>query len=228
LPMGKWYIAVTSYDASENESEFSDEVSWPIQVFTPEPGEPIPSGSPYTIFWYGSSLVSSFKLSYSVDGGATWKMIKDDLTGTRSYDWDVPTPVKNKRNCLLKVTGFDEGKRKLAADTSDAAFKIEVITLTSPNGGEMMTPGDAVAVAWQTHGNPMDVAKTKVLFTKDGGTTWSTIFADSGNPEGFVWEVPPVNKLRKKCKLRVILKDSHGSTVAADSSDDFFEIRPAQ
>jgi len=47
LPMGKWYIAVTAYDANNNESDFSDEVSWPIQVFSPAPEEVIYSGSSY-------------------------------------------------------------------------------------------------------------------------------------------------------------------------------------
>ena len=94
LPVGKWYIALTAYDASDNESDFSDEVSWPIQVFTPEPGEAIPSGAPYTISWYGASLVSSFKLSYSVDGGATWISIPDQVTGCEELRLGRSHPYK--------------------------------------------------------------------------------------------------------------------------------------
>jgi hypothetical protein len=225
LPIGKWYIAITAYDASYNESSFSDEVSWPIQVFTPAPGEAISSGSSYPITWYGSSLISSFKLSYSVDGGATWSMIRDDVTGT-SYDWDVPTPLRNKRNCLLRVTGFDGVRNRLASDSPDGPFTIEVVKLLSPKGGEILTSGDYPAVTWQTYTTKRNVASTEVLLTRDGGTTWTTVHTESGNPEGFNWDVPVVKKSRNQCKLKVVLKDADGKTVGTDASDGYFTIRP--
>ena len=227
LPMEKWYIALTAYDASGNESDFSVEVSWPIQVFEPAPREVIDSGSPYVISWYASSAVFSFDLYYSMDSGVTWALIDDRVTGTRSYNWGVPTPGGNRKNCLLKVVGFDEAGNKLASDIPNAPFKIEVVKLVSPNGGEDLTSGDSLWVTWQTNSTKESVDSTRVLLSKDGGATWTTIFEADGNPGGFSW-VPDVKKSEKQCKLKVILKDSSGKTLGADASDGAFTIRRLQ
>jgi hypothetical protein len=228
LPVKKTYIALTAYDDSGNESSFSNEVSWPIQVFAPAEEEEIFSGSSYTVAWYGAADVFSFNLSYATDGGASWIAIDDQITGTRSYNWAVPTPASNKKKCLLRVVGFDSTGKRLASDSSNEPFTIEVARLVSPEGGETLTSGDYVTVSWQTHSTRNDVARTQVLLTRDGGTTWSTEYTVEGNPGGFGWEVPAVQKLKKQCKLRVVLKDIHGKTVGGDASDGYFTIQPSQ
>jgi hypothetical protein len=228
LPGKKSYIALTAYDAYGNESGFSNEVSWPIQVFAPAEEEIIFSGSSYTIAWYGAADVSSFDLYYSTDAGVAWVLIDDQVTGTRSYNWVVPTPTKNKKDCLLKVVGFDSTGDRVASDNSNRPFVIEVARLVSPNGGETLTSGDYVTVTWQTHSTRNDVARTQILLTRDGGTTWSTEYAVEGNPGSFDWYVPVVQKLKKQCKLRVVLKDSHGKTVGGDTSNGYFSIQPSQ
>jgi hypothetical protein len=226
LPMGKWYIALTAYDAYGNESDFSDEVSWPIQVFSPAPGEVVDSGSSYLTEWYASSSLSSFNLYYSMNGGASWTLIEEQLTGTRSANWGVPTPRSNKKNCLIKVVGFDTAGNKLASDIPNAPFAIEVVELLSPNAGEVLTSGDSAWVTWQTHSTQSIVDKTRVLLTKNGGATWATIFEADGDPGGFEFNVPDVMKPKKQCKLKVILKDSYGKTVGTDASNGYFTIRP--
>jgi fibronectin type 3 domain-containing protein len=68
----KYYLAVTSYDIYGNESSPSNEVSWPIQVFSSSGGETITSGSPCLIQWYADSRAEEFELLYSVNKGKSW------------------------------------------------------------------------------------------------------------------------------------------------------------
>jgi hypothetical protein len=72
----------------------------------------------------------------------------------------------------------------------------------------------------------------KLLYTKDGGTTWKVIDNDLlANPGQFVWNVPLVNAPRGKCKIKLILLDSldslGGMHTGSDATDGYFTIQPA-
>jgi len=120
----KYYFAVTSYDIYGNESSPSDEVSWPIQVFSPNGGESIASGSTCPIQWYADSTAEEFQLLYSVNKGRSWHPIAT-LTGSfRSYEWTVPEVVKRKTKCKVKVVLKGAEGVTLGSDVSDAYFRV--------------------------------------------------------------------------------------------------------
>ena len=120
----KYYFAVTVYDIYGNESSLSTEVSWPIQVFSPNGGEIIASGSPCPIQWYADSRAEEFELLYSVNKGKSWHPIAT-LTGSfESYEWTVPEVVKRKTKCKVKVVLKDAGGVTLGSDVSDAYFRV--------------------------------------------------------------------------------------------------------
>jgi len=121
----KYYFVVTSYDIYRNESSPSDEVSWPIQVFSPNGGEIIASGSTCPIQWYADSRAEEFQLLYSVNKGRSWHPIAT-LTGSfRSYEWTVPEVVKRKTKCKVKVVLKDAEGVTLGSDVSDAYFRVD-------------------------------------------------------------------------------------------------------
>jgi len=197
-----------------------------VTLFTPNGGEIISSGSNCSILWGAPSGVAGFKLKYSLDNGNTWQLLAQDLTGN-SYDWHVPTPLKTKNKCLVKVIGYSASGKKLGADRSDLPFTIEVLTVTSPNGGEIMTSGDLYSITWTTNGTKRPVEKVVLNYTKNDGRTWGKITAIEGsNPGTHSWTVPDVGKTKSKCKVKVVLKDAKGNTVASDSSDGYFTIEP--
>jgi len=189
-------------------------------------GEVIPSGSPYTIQWEARPDAVSFKLRYSMDNGTTWKPIDSGITDT-SYDWVVPTPPKDKKKCLVKVIGYDGSDKKVGADKSDSTFTIEVVKVTYPDGGELLTSGDMPTITWTTNGTKKPVAKVVLKYTKNGGRTWKKITAIEGdNPGTHAWTVPDVSKTKSNCKVKVVLKDGKGNTVGSDTSDSYFTIEP--
>ena len=120
----KYYFVVTSYDINGIESSPSNEISWPAQVFSPNGGEIIASGSPYPIQWYADSRAEKFKLLYSVNKGRSWHPIAT-LTGSfENYEWTVPEVVKKKTKCKVKVVLKDAGGVTVGSDVSDAYFTI--------------------------------------------------------------------------------------------------------
>ena len=84
-----------------------------ITITAPSAAQVIPSGQPFTITYDAPAEVSSVKVRYSLDDGVTWLLAAGapgTLPGT--FDWDVPTPVKNSTKALVKVTGFDAARQK--------------------------------------------------------------------------------------------------------------------
>jgi hypothetical protein len=192
-------------------------------LITPNGGEVISSGSTYTVTWSAPPEAVKFKLQYSLNNGSTWKLIAKNLTGT-SYNWTVPCPNNNKVNSLVKVIGFNASGTKVGEDVSDSTFTIEVIKVTSPDGGETLTSGTIHTITWQTNGTIRPVASVKLSYSTNGGSTWKAIKTLTGNPGSYNWTVPNVTS--STCKVKVVLKDSGGVTVGSDMSDGLFTIQP--
>ena len=223
----RYYFAVTAYDTYGNESSPSNEISWPIQVFSPNGGEIIASGDTYPIQWYADSQAVKFRLLYSMNEGESWIDInqEDYVTGT-SYNWIVPAPRGNKKACLVRVIGYDDSNKKVGDDRSDDPFRTEVMRLTTPNGGEQIASTYPYTINWETNETVRPVDEVSLFFTKDGGSTWSPIDTLTGNPESYEWTVPTVTKRKTKCKVKVVLKDAEGVTLGSDVSDAYFSVNP--
>jgi hypothetical protein len=129
------------------------------------------------------------------------------------YDWTVPTPIKNKMKCLVKVIRYDDSDKKVGADKSDSTFTIDVVKVTSPDGGETLTGGGLHTITWQTNVTKKPVEKVVLSYTKNGGRKWKKIETIVGsNPGTYAWTVPVVTKIKSKCKVKVVLKDAKGNT----------------
>ena len=162
-----------------------------------------------------------------MDHGKTWSVIGKKLTGTR-HDWTVPSPTGNKKKCLIQVTGYDAKNKKVASDTSDTPFAIEVVKLTSPNGPEPLTSGDTQEITWEVNGTSKTVEAIDLFYTKSGGKSWIPIQTVEGPERSFDWPVPdPGDKPKPKCKVKVVLKDEQGKPLGNDLSDYWFAIEPS-
>jgi photosystem II stability/assembly factor-like uncharacterized protein len=206
-------------------------------------GEPLHAGNPFTIEWRGCSDAVTFDLMVSFNNGATWYYIDDKstpgviegkgVTGT-SFTTKVPSPgTGNSKTCFIKVIAYNEAGKKIGSDTSDKPFTIEVVKLTSPNGGDPpLKQNDTVDIKWTAYETSQPITKVQLFYTKDAGVTWNSIPGPSGTsyPPGDYtqsWTVPWVGTAPKtKCKVKVVLKDVKGVIRGSDVSDNFFTIEP--
>jgi uncharacterized delta-60 repeat protein len=187
------------------------------------------SGSTYTIKWGAPQSITTFNLKYSLDKGSTWKKIANGLTGTE-YLWKVPTPSNNKAKSLVKVIGYNASGTKIGADKSDRPFSIEVVRLTSPNGGLLYVARERILIAWTTNGTKKPFTKVNLYFTSYG-VNWVPIFSLDGNPGSVYW-TPPSNRFPShgpcpclyRCKIKIVLYDKDGNIVGTDKTDGSFGI----
>ena len=95
-------------------------------MYAPIAGEVLRSGLPYPIEWEingTKSPVTTQKLYYSMDGGATWSLITTLDDSFRSYDW-LPLAQTTKTKCKVKVAITDT-KGVTSSDISDGYFTIQ-------------------------------------------------------------------------------------------------------
>ena len=125
-----------------------------------------------------------------------------------------------------------QGQKKIGSDTSDKPFSIEVVRLTSPNGGPpSLKQGDNTNITWTVNETTQPITKVQLFYTKDGGTTYNSIITLSGayppGDDSQSWTIPQVGTTPKtKCKVKVVLKDAEGVIRGSDVSDSFFTIEP--
>ncbi len=197
-----------------------------LTLLSPNGGETIPSGSIYRVKWGAPSDAENFKVQYSGNNGNTWKDINPSTT-EKGFDWKVPKPLTNKEKCLIRVIGYDSSNSKIGSDKSVVPFSIEVLRLTSPTGGEVLTSKMTHAINWKTHDTKKEVAKVRLYFSKNDGATWKSVGKTTGDPGTFPWEVTTVKKPNTQCKVKVQLQDKDGNILGEVENKEFFTIQPA-
>jgi hypothetical protein len=199
-----------------------------VTLLSPNGKEAIPSGSTRTIRWGAPSEATQFKLAYSRDNGKSWRQIHEEpfVEGT-SYDWQVPAPMKNEKNCLIRVCGFNESNERVGCDRSENAFTVEVVRLISPNGEEAWDSGSDQTIRWTTHETKAPVARVNVYLSKNGGKSWKLIGSEPNDPQSHAWTLPDLEKSKDRCKVKVQLRDADRRVVGEDVSDGLFTINAA-
>jgi hypothetical protein len=172
---------------------------------------------------------------YSLDGGATWLLIKKGITGN-TFSWIVPTPGQNRKSALLQVTAFNKAGANIGTDVSNAAFTIETVTVTVPAAGDTLISGNIAfpsTITWVSNATPGLVKEVVLEYSKDNGVTWkpvtildnsSGIYDAGGSFTQWQIKAVPVNK--PDSFVRVTLKDAAGNIVARDKSGKFTIAAP--
>lgn len=225
-------IATNLVDGDTNGARDIFVIYPPSVLLSPNGGEFIPSGSVHTITWQAVPIADTFKLKYSLDGGMSWNSIPGakGIKGT-SFDWTVPELSKNNSKCLVQLIAYDANGVKLGAETSDAPFTIGAVNLTAPSDpGISLTSGGLYDITWTTY-TKAPVETVKLFYTLDdtaASVIWKSIQTFSGgvNPGIHSWTIPMIPKSKSRCRVKVVLKDSSGKTVGADTSDNTFTIMP--
>lgn len=171
------------------------------------------------------SVLTHVNLSYSLDQGLTWTDIALNEPNDGNYLWTTPAVAADVDTCLVKV---ENPARTYDYDVSDSLFTIRnggggpggTLTVTFPNGGEVLPPGIQVPVAWTS----VNVTGTVDLFySLDGGSTWVPIAAGVANAATawHLWTLPTPVASEPDCLVKV--QDSLSGTVV-DQSNAVFTI----
>jgi len=201
----------------------SDVLPVSVTLTSPNGGDLLESGGTFDITWNPPYNAGDYDLYYSLNGGDTWNLIEQYVTGT-NYLWNVPILPSNKPKCLIGIADFYSNKW-MSEDISNARFSIEVVGLTSPNGGESVPSGGSWEITWTTNGTKNDVASVKLYYTMDNGLTWKPIITLTENTGSYSWQtVPTVARDKTKCRVKVVLKDGLEKVVGSDTSDSTFTI----
>jgi hypothetical protein len=192
------------------------------------------AGSTNEVSWTAVSGESGFKLKYSLNGGRTFAVARDPsgrklakLTGTTAV-WRVPKVRGTRRNCVLAVVSYDAAGKRLSVVRTGDVFAVKTVAITSPVAGETLTACENRSVTWECGPTATPVAKVRVSWTADGGTTWTPVADVPGDALGYVWTVPDAADTATSCALRVELRGSRGALLASDESAGEFTIaRPS-
>ncbi|MEM4134499.1 MAG: SBBP repeat-containing protein [Candidatus Micrarchaeia archaeon] len=209
-------------------------VSPTLSVLQPNGGQKWKAGFKYAIKWEAPLDSYKFTLSYSTDNKTTWTNIATVLASNRcssdgtkytcTYGWTIPAQDGRKPQSFVRVRAFNSSNQVIGTDDSDKAFAIEVLKLTSPNGGETLKVGSTHTITWETYALTKTLAKVILQYSTNGGQSWTNIKTFVGsNPGQFNWTVP--NTPSTNCRVRVRLLDSAGAVITSDVSDKAFTIQ---
>ncbi|PNU18799.1 hypothetical protein C2E25_15825 [Geothermobacter hydrogeniphilus] len=208
-------IRVNAKNAAGNfiANDFSDTVFSiinPPQIISPNGGEAFAAGSTITISWYPHPNAVNYLLRYSTDAGASWKWLRNNVTGT-SFNWKLPD-ISNSQ-VMIRINAKNAAGSFIGNDFSDSTFSIVQFRLTSPNGGEVLNAGDTLNITWQPH---PAAASYLLRYSVDNGSTWKWI-RNGATGSSFNWTVPvsPGNQVL----FRINAKDAAGNYIANDFSD---------
>ena len=207
------------FDVSD--SVFSIVVSPSITVTSPNGGEIWQMGSSHNITWTSTGIVESVKIECSLDNGYGWRVVAVSTPNDGIYRWRVPD--NPSENCLIRISDTDDSE---PLDISDNVFaivtdQVSSITVTSPNGGEVLTAGLLHNITWESTG---PVSTVEIEYSTNNGTSWASIVT-SANYGSYTWTVP--DNPSNSCLIRISETDGEPSPANDVSDAVFFIVLPS-
>ncbi len=168
-----------------------------INLTSPNGGETLQSGSSINITWT-SENIAQIKIEYTINGGAEWKLIADNIESTGTYTWEN-IPNVNSNQVKVKISDADDGA---PSDISEKNLSIsnqivQSLEVVSPNGGEFWEANTAKNITW----NSAAVTHVKIEFTSNNGLDWTVVESSLPSSGSYDWTVPNVNSTQAKIRI---------------------------
>jgi hypothetical protein len=182
-----------------------------ITVTSPNGGNTLYGGRSYQVNWSSSQLPGNYvKVEYSADSGSIWNLIDGNRYNYGNVSWK--TPKLYSENYLIRVTSITD---PTISDISNSVFTVapQVITVLSPNGGEMLNGCTTHRITWDQTGVNNYV---RLYYSTDEGRNWIYIVEDyiADNSNFYNWSVPSIAS--DKFRIKVVASDD---ATIKDSSD---------
>ena len=230
---GKVYVLLA---AAENVPPVNQNPT--VTVTKPNGGETALGGLPFNITWTatdpdGDNTIDHFSIFLSTNSGASFNvLVASTVAGNlRTFTWNVPTGL-NTNAARIRIIAFDTAGGN-AQDDSNQNFTIVDagigVTLTAPNGGEVLKPGDVFKIMWTVPDALADQVRGFDLFLATDGVNFNipitainpTQPALPGTAREFDWTVG--NFCTRTARVLVRVTSLTGA-VSTDASNGEFSI----
>jgi hypothetical protein len=185
-----------------------------LTLTSPNGGEAIAAGGIHFISWTSTGTIAAVKLEYSLNNGANYNLIIANTPNDGTHSWSVPDV--NSTQALVRISDAADND---PSDVSNAVFSINPqtsLTLTFPNGGQVLSGGSTQNITWSSTGT---IAAVKLEYSLDDGANFTEIIANTLNDGSHEWSLPAINSTQ----MRVRVSDAaDGSPI--DASDASFTI----
>ncbi|MDO8335946.1 MAG: hypothetical protein Q7T74_04170, partial [Candidatus Saccharibacteria bacterium] len=162
------------------------------------------------ISWNISNVVN-VKIDYSTNNGSTWATVISSVAASSgTYNWTLPTNLATNQ-ALIRISDVLNSSNSLVS----SIFKISNITLTSPNGGELLQAGATKNITWSAGNN---IASVVIEVSTNNGSTWSSV-TTAGNTGSYSWLVPST----PTDSMKIRISDATKSSIK-DESNNLFSI----
>lgn len=192
-----------------------------ITVSSPNGGESLLPGSLHNITWTAPGVNGNLKITLWKDGAFVGIIGANITPGSGSFPWTVGA---YDGGTAPEGTGYTikiKEKGTTVSDTSDGAFNICTLTVTSPNGGESLARGAVHNITWNA---PYVPGSLKITLWKDSvlvGVVAYNIPAASGS---FPWTIGAYAGGTAALGAGYTIKIKEKGTTVSDISDSSFEI----
>ena len=133
-----------------------------------------------------SSLLDAsdtIKIELSRDGGSTWETLAGSVANTGLYHW----PVKGAASDAVKLRLTSNSNPSVSVTSSVARILVPAISWITPGTNQISQPNKLLPLRWNTNLPSTDFAAIDI--SRDGGSTWTTLFGAVRNNGAFDWHI---------------------------------------
>jgi YD repeat-containing protein len=154
------------------------------------------------------------------------------LAGSSSQIQQCLNPAGTFHLLVRDLRGDGTGSYRLRLESGTLScttvdLRDPTVTVTAPNGGEIVDAGATFQIAWTSTDNTQ-VTSHEIRLSTDGGGSFPTVIAAdlAGTTRAFDWPVP-LGLASPRARIRVLARDAAGNTGRDDSNADFVVVELA-
>lgn len=192
----------------------------PVVIYEPTASGDYFAGGEMKISWW-TNEIDFVKIELSQDDGQSYTTIAENIPAIQQILYYTIPQTTFAEECIIKISNQNDASEY---DLSDV-FEIlppPVITIVTPNGGEMWKPGTMYQIQWTYDNMIYSYTNVYVEFSPDNGATWQYLgwVGQYGQVATMLWTSPLIES--DDCLFRV--SDAYISSIT-DISDATFSVR---
>ncbi|NUN10882.1 MAG: hypothetical protein HUU54_17030, partial [Ignavibacteriaceae bacterium] len=203
------------FDLSDSAFIISNQVQQSLTVLSPNGGEDWEATTTQTIEWL-SSAVNNVKIEYTTNNGIDWTTIVASTPSDGLHEWSPAQP-----SALYKIR-ISDAADGFPMDESDAVFTVSLakeLSITYPNGGEVLTAGEVYNILWTSQGITHVMIEYKTV-NEPGDSGWTSITNRTPSDGSYAWG-PTVPSTTYRLRMR-----NADASSPMDESDGLFKVDP--